>query len=91
MVVMNEGEGLQLLRNKLQDPPVEVGAVDLLRALDCIPFTVTQAAAYINRRGRITVASFLDEYQKTARSERVCSTRTRPSCAATRARSSMWL
>jgi hypothetical protein len=50
--VMDESEGLQLLRNKLHNPPIEESAVDLLHALDCIPLAVTQAAAYINRRGR---------------------------------------
>ncbi|CAN9418408.1 unnamed protein product [Alternaria alternata] len=49
VLAMDEGEGLQLLRNKLKDPPVEESAVDLLRALDCIPLAVVQAAAYINR------------------------------------------
>ncbi|KAJ4333554.1 hypothetical protein N0V95_009391 [Ascochyta clinopodiicola] len=59
VLAMNEGEGLQLLRNKLHDPPIEESAVELLRALDCIPLAVTQAAAYINRRARMTVASYL--------------------------------
>ncbi|RYN53570.1 hypothetical protein AA0118_g9682 [Alternaria tenuissima] len=61
---MDEEEGLQLLRNKLQDPPVEESAVDLLHALDCIPLAVVQAAAYINRRGRMTIAGYLAEFRK---------------------------
>jgi tetratricopeptide (TPR) repeat protein len=64
VLAMDESEGLQLLRNKLQDPPVEESAVDLLRALDCIPLAVVQAAAYINRRGRMTVAGYVAEFRK---------------------------
>ncbi|KAI4940873.1 hypothetical protein J4E91_011130 [Alternaria rosae] len=67
VLAMDEGEGLQLLRNKLQDPPLEESAVDLLRALDCIPLAVAQAAAYINRRGRITVASYLAEFRENSK------------------------
>ncbi|KAI4940870.1 hypothetical protein J4E91_011127 [Alternaria rosae] len=67
VLAMDEGEGLQLLRNKLRDPLVEEGAVDLLRALDCIPLAVAQAAAYINRRGRITVAGYLAEFRKNSK------------------------
>jgi tetratricopeptide (TPR) repeat protein len=62
VLVMDEGEGLQLLRNKLQDPPIEESAVELLHALNHIPLAITQAAAYINRRARITVAGYLDEF-----------------------------
>jgi tetratricopeptide (TPR) repeat protein len=64
VLVMDEGEGLQLLRNKLQDPSTEEGAVDLLRALDYIPLAITQAAAYINRRAHMTVASYLNEFRR---------------------------
>jgi tetratricopeptide (TPR) repeat protein len=64
VLAMDEEEGLQLLRNKLQDPPVEESAVDLLHALDCIPLAVVQAAAYINRRGRMTIAGYLAEFRK---------------------------
>ncbi|CAN9424569.1 unnamed protein product [Alternaria alternata] len=64
VLAMDEVEGLQLLRNKLQDAPVEESAVDLLRALDCIPLAVVQAAAFINRRGRMTVAGYLAEFRK---------------------------
>jgi tetratricopeptide (TPR) repeat protein len=59
---MDESQGLQLLRNKLQDTSTEDGAVDLLRALDYIPLAITQAAAYINRRARMTVSGYLDEF-----------------------------
>jgi tetratricopeptide (TPR) repeat protein len=64
---MDENEGLQLLRNKLRDPPNEDGAVELLHALDHIPLAITQAAAYINQRARMTVARYLDEFQKNDR------------------------
>lgn len=64
VLAMGEGEGLQLLRNKLQDPPIEQSAVELLRALDRIPLAVTQAAAYINRRTRMSVASYVDEFRR---------------------------
>ena len=67
VLAMDEGEGLQLLRNKLRDPPLEESAVDLLHALDCIPLAVTQAAAYINRRGRMTVAGYLAEFWKNSK------------------------
>jgi tetratricopeptide (TPR) repeat protein len=62
VLVMDEGEGLQLLRNKLLDPPTKESAVQLLHALDYIPLAITQAAAYINRSARITVAGYLDEF-----------------------------
>ncbi|RYO15400.1 hypothetical protein AA0111_g11703 [Alternaria arborescens] len=45
VLAMDEEEGLQLLRNKLQDPLVEESAIDLLCSLDCIPLAVVQAAA----------------------------------------------
>ncbi|KAF2190151.1 TPR-like protein [Zopfia rhizophila CBS 207.26] len=61
--VMDESQGLQLLRNRLQDTSTDEGAVDLLRALDCIPLAITQAAAYINRRARMTISRYLDEFR----------------------------
>jgi hypothetical protein len=67
VLAMNEGEGLQLLRNKLRDPPIEESAVDLLHALDCIPLAVTQAAAYINRRARMTVADYLAKFWRNSK------------------------
>ncbi|USP74607.1 hypothetical protein yc1106_01881 [Curvularia clavata] len=67
VLAMDGGEGLQLLRNKLQDPPIEESAMDLLRALDCIPLAIAQAAAYINRRGRMTVADYLAEFRKNSK------------------------
>ncbi|KAK7182532.1 hypothetical protein DPSP01_014270 [Paraphaeosphaeria sporulosa] len=67
VLAMDESEGLQLLRNKLGDPPNEDSAVELLRALDGIPLAITQAAAYINRRARITIARYLDDFRKNDR------------------------
>jgi tetratricopeptide (TPR) repeat protein len=64
VLAMDESEGLQLLRNKLQHPPLEESAVELLQALDCIPLAISQAAAYINRRARMTVAGYLSEFRR---------------------------
>lgn len=67
VLAMNESEGLQLLGNKLRDAPAEESAVELLHALDCIPLAITQAAAYINRRARMTVAGYLKEFQSSSK------------------------
>ncbi|KAF2819475.1 hypothetical protein CC86DRAFT_246282, partial [Ophiobolus disseminans] len=64
VLAMDEDEGLQLLRNKLRDPPINESAVELLQALDYIPLAITQAAAYINRRARMTVAGYLIEFRR---------------------------
>jgi tetratricopeptide (TPR) repeat protein len=64
VVAMHESEGLQLLRNKLRDLPNEESAVELLRVLNGIPLAITQAAAYINRRARMTVVRYLDEFRR---------------------------
>ncbi|KAH7092332.1 kinesin light chain 1 [Paraphoma chrysanthemicola] len=66
VLAMDEGEGLQLLHNKLCDPPIEESAVELLRALDCIPLAISQAAAYINQRARMSVTSYLDEFRRSS-------------------------
>lgn len=60
---MNEREGLELLLKKLDITPVEESAVELLRALDCVLLAVSQAAAYINRRTRMTVFGYLSEFE----------------------------
>ena len=60
---MSENQALDLFRNKLQRASNEEGAADLLRALDYIPLAITQAAAFINRRGRITASGYLDEFR----------------------------
>ncbi|KAF2993772.1 hypothetical protein E8E13_002383 [Curvularia kusanoi] len=69
VLAMDEGEGLQLLQNKLHGLPPEESAVELLRALDYIPLAISQAAAYINRRARITVAGYLAEFQKSSKKQ----------------------
>ncbi|CRK31572.1 hypothetical protein BN1708_015976, partial [Verticillium longisporum] len=47
----------------------KAAAVELVRALDCIPLVVNYAAAYINRRSpRVTVASYLDGFWKSEKS-----------------------
>lgn len=47
---MSHSQALQLFNKKLQDVSKGDGAADLVRALDCIPLAVTQAAAHIIRR-----------------------------------------
>ncbi|KAF2993769.1 hypothetical protein E8E13_002179 [Curvularia kusanoi] len=69
VLAMDESEGLQLLRNKLSDLPLEESAVELLQALNRIPLAITQAAAYINRRARMTVAGYLAEFQKSSKKQ----------------------
>jgi predicted metallopeptidase len=64
VLAIDESEGLQLLRNKLQNPPIEESSIKLLHALNRIPLTISQAAAYINRRARITIASYLTKFQR---------------------------
>lgn len=60
---MDEAQGLQLLRNKLQAASTADGAAELLSALDFMPLAITQAAAYINRRARMTTANYLKEFR----------------------------
>ncbi|KAK8115635.1 hypothetical protein PG984_012137, partial [Apiospora sp. TS-2023a] len=64
---MAKDQALQLLQNKLHTTANDDDMVDLLDALDCIPLAITQAAAYINRRSRTTVRSYLDEFRRSAR------------------------
>ena len=43
-------------------------AAELLRALDCIPLAITQAAAYVNRRAPlISVSTYLDDFRRSDR------------------------
>ncbi|KAF2195356.1 hypothetical protein K469DRAFT_543332, partial [Zopfia rhizophila CBS 207.26] len=52
-----------LLRNKLLATSNEEGAaMKLLRTLDYMPLAITQATAYINRRARMTIAGYVDEF-----------------------------
>ncbi|KAK8016096.1 P-loop containing nucleoside triphosphate hydrolase [Apiospora rasikravindrae] len=64
---MAKDQALQLLQNKLHTTANDDDMLDLLDALDCIPLAITQAAAYINRRSRTTVHSYLDEFCRSAR------------------------
>lgn len=66
VLAMNDGEGLQLLRNKLRHPPAEDSALELLRELDHIPLAISQAAAYIGRRARMTVTRYVEELRKSS-------------------------
>jgi tetratricopeptide (TPR) repeat protein len=60
---MGVSQALQLLHNKLAGVSYEEGAAaeELVRTLDCMPLVITQAAAYINRRARMTIAGYLSE------------------------------
>ncbi|KAK0654712.1 hypothetical protein DIS24_g5142 [Lasiodiplodia hormozganensis] len=65
---MDESQCLQLLRNKLlpnklQDTSNEEDAMNLLRALGYVPLAITQAAAHINRRYRMTISGYLSEFR----------------------------
>ncbi|KAI8710446.1 hypothetical protein NCS52_01574800 [Fusarium sp. LHS14.1] len=55
---MDDAQGLHLFRNKLNGDFDKDAAADLLRALDCIPLAITQAAAYINRRAPPRIITF---------------------------------
>jgi hypothetical protein len=57
---------LQLLRNKLRHPPAEDSALELLRELDHIPLAISQAAAYIGWRARMTVTRYIEEIRKSS-------------------------
>jgi hypothetical protein len=65
--VMEEGQGLQLLRNKLlddkQDRAGNGDIAELVHALDRVPLAITQAAAYINRQARLSIADYLKEFR----------------------------
>ncbi|KAM0332410.1 hypothetical protein ACHAQA_002690 [Verticillium albo-atrum] len=65
---MEEAQALQLFRNKLGQDVDEPSTLELIHRLDCIPLAVSQAAAYIFKRGpRVTVRSYLDDFQKSER------------------------
>ncbi|KAG7402993.1 Kinesin light chain [Fusarium oxysporum f. sp. rapae] len=62
---MDDTQGLQLFRNKLEGDFDKHAATDLLQALDYIPLAITQAAAYINRRApRVSVKTYLDTFRE---------------------------
>ncbi|KAJ4235454.1 hypothetical protein NW757_013525 [Fusarium falciforme] len=63
--IMREEQAFELLQRRLEDKTDEAAAMDLVRALDCIPLAVNQAAAYINRRSpRVTTESYLNEFRR---------------------------
>ncbi|KAJ0268771.1 hypothetical protein CBS470a_013803 [Colletotrichum nupharicola] len=62
---MENEQALQLLQKKLGRDVNNAAALQLSRTLECIPLAVNQAAAYINKRSpRVTILSYLDEFQK---------------------------
>jgi hypothetical protein len=66
---MEESQGLHLLRNKLPAGLYEeAAALQLLHTLDCMPLAITQAAAYIGRRARMTIAGYLREFHESGNS-----------------------
>jgi tetratricopeptide (TPR) repeat protein len=63
VLAMGQGQGVQLLRNKLQDTLGDEGTVELVQALDYMPLAITQAAAYINRQTRMTIPKYLSDFR----------------------------
>ncbi|GKT68785.1 kinesin [Colletotrichum tofieldiae] len=62
---MDEAQALLLLQKKLGPEIDEAVALRLVHTLDHIPLAVNQAAAYIYRRSpRVTVESYLDEFER---------------------------
>ncbi|KAH9225249.1 hypothetical protein K456DRAFT_1419334 [Colletotrichum gloeosporioides 23] len=62
---MEEAQALLLLQNKLGRDIDETAALSLIHTLNHIPLAVNQAAAYIFRRSpRVTIQSYLDEFQE---------------------------
>lgn len=55
---------LVLLGKKLDVDAAEDELVDLAQSLDRIPLAITQAAAYINRRTRMTVSKYLQVFRR---------------------------
>ena len=73
---MNEIEGLELLRKKLQDASDEEGAEDLLFALECVPLAISQAAAYINQQPHMTILGYLNGFRANVKNRNWCVERT---------------
>ncbi|OQD66308.1 hypothetical protein PENDEC_c049G02404 [Penicillium decumbens] len=60
---MQRKGALNLLRNSLGQYYVEKDAEDLIRALDCVPLALAQAAAYIKlRTPRWSIREYLDDF-----------------------------
>lgn len=68
---MSEADALTLLERKMGSPllPSEASlAEDLVKALECIPLAIGQAAAYIQaRRPRSSIEKYLAEFRKSER------------------------
>jgi hypothetical protein len=68
---MDSHEALKILQKKLSRDVDQDAAIDLARVLDFIPLAVSQAAAYINRRApRVSIQSYLDEFQQNEKQKR---------------------
>ncbi|KDN61742.1 putative kinesin [Colletotrichum sublineola] len=68
VLVMEEAQALLLLQRKLGQGIDKASALRLIHALDHIPLAVNQAAAYIYRRSpRVTVQSYLNEFERSER------------------------
>ncbi|CCF43601.1 hypothetical protein CH063_13257, partial [Colletotrichum higginsianum] len=62
---LDEAQALLLLQKKLGQDIDKAAAVRLVHRLDHIPLAVNQAAAYIYKRSpRVTVHSYLDEFER---------------------------
>nr|XP_036584474.1 Kinesin light chain 5 [Colletotrichum truncatum]KAF6793992.1 Kinesin light chain 5 [Colletotrichum truncatum] len=63
--IMDKEQALLLLQNKLDQDIDEAAALRLIHTLNRIPLAVNQAAAYIHKRSpRVTIHSYLEEFQK---------------------------
>jgi tetratricopeptide (TPR) repeat protein len=63
--VMEEVQALELLTTRLEGETDKAAAIELVRALGCIPLAVNQAAAYINRRSpRLSITLYLQKFRK---------------------------
>ncbi|KAF6806455.1 Kinesin light chain 5 [Colletotrichum sojae] len=62
---MEKAQALLLLQKRLGQDVEKAAAVRLVGTLEYIPLAIDQAAAYINKRSpRVTIQSYLDEFQK---------------------------
>nr|XP_036584338.1 Kinesin light chain 5 [Colletotrichum truncatum]KAF6793856.1 Kinesin light chain 5 [Colletotrichum truncatum] len=63
--IMDKEQALLLLQNKLGQDIDEAASLRLIHTLNRIPLAVNQAAAYIYKRSpRVTISSYLEEFQK---------------------------
>ena len=71
---MTETHAIQLFQSKTATRNWDaVQAHRLATQLDCIPLAITQAAAYIMARERMTISVYLDLFQRADREERLLS------------------